>query len=906
MDHGAGQIERIDPTGRKFSARPTPAASAGKTKPPRQRIAAALRPRLLNALDRAASASLTIAQSPAGFGKTTLLGQWYEALKARPNTIVAWLSLDEDDGEVTRFLANLALTLGAAGVALPGEVKTQAQSVSEAAFRRVAIGEAIGAAAEDVTLILDDYHRVRSPDVDTTIDYLIRTVNTGLNIVLSTRDQPALRIADLEAQGLVARLAPADLALTLDDSELVFGDLLAPDELAALHGRTEGWAVALQLAKLWLERDPSRCADIRTFGGQTDTIARYLLEQVFEDLDGASRDFLTDTSILDSFDADLADIVRDQTDSRRQLAALSRFDALIVPIDGDRRWVRYHHLFAEFLQERLAERGAARTAALRSRASAYFAASDDLLQAVRHAVRGGDRARAVALVDDAGGWELVLQRGIGFARGLLAVFEQVMIENEPVLLRMQGYLQMKLGDLEEARRCTGRARTLSAEGKGNRDDLIVGALLRTYSDDVHGPHWMSELADRIDTLAPEDHLGRGTLRATLAVGTLGTGRFDLAECQSRLGVEAMIEARSLLGEAYCRYHLAQSLFYRGFLSAAEAELRAALVAAEENYGGDRALKAIGNSLLAHLLYWRGESEEARRRIDTALEAVEAHDSWLDILAVAYFTAMALARQAHDTAGVDALFERAASASRERGLPQLAILADAWRVEALLERGNLAAAEGHAVHADLAARLEDTDQGIDWRCRTTIGLALAQLQYRSGHSSEALRVLRSLREASIDQGRALDTARVDAALAVVLRARGEGGAMTEAALRALAYAMKADAPGVLTGLAADFRPILASVLRNHDPRDEALRSFARRLRPATPVRRAAIDEALSARELAVLGELCVGRTNKEIGRQLDLAENTVKFHLKRIYEKLGAHTRSGAVTAAIQRGLIRID
>lgn len=903
MDQGAGQFER---TGQGFPARAMPAVNAGKMRPPRQRIAAALRPRLLDALDTAASASLTIAQSPAGFGKTTLLGQWYEALKARPDTVVAWLSLDEDDGEVTRFLANLALTLGAAGIALPNEVKTQAPSLSEAAFRRVAIGEAIEAAAEDVVLILDDYHRVQSPDVDAAIDYLARTASAGLNIVLSTRDQPALRIADLEAQGLVARIGPADLALTLDDCGLVFGDLLDRDELAALHARTEGWAVALQLAKLWLEREPSRRADIRTFGGQTDTIARYLLEQVFEDLDEPSRDFLTDTSILDSFDADLADIVRGQADSRRQLAALARFDALIVPIDGDRRWVRYHHLFAEFLQERLAERGADRAAALRSRASAYFAANGDLLQAVRHAVRGGDRARAVALVDESGGWEIVLQRGIGFARGLLAVFEPAMVEGEPVLLRMQGYLQMKFGDLAEARRCTGRAVALSPDGRGTRDDLIVGALLRTYSDDVHAPHWMPELADRIDTLAPDDHLGRGTLRATLAVGMLGAARFDHAERESRLGVEAMVEARSVLGEAYCRYHLAQSLFYRGFLGAAEVELRAALVMAEENYGGDRALKAIGNSLLAHLLYWRGEYGEAQRRIDTALEAVEAHDSWLDILAVAYFTATALARRARDAASVDALLDRAASASRERGLPQLAILADAWHVETLLERGNLAAAEARAAHADLAARLDDPGQGVDWRCRTAIGLALAQLQCRSDRSSEALRMLRSLREKSSDQARALDVARIDAALAVVLRARGETDAMTQAAMRALAYAMDADAPSVVTGLATDFDPVLAAVLRKPDLDDEPLRSFARRLRSAAPARRAATDEALSPRELAVLGELCVGRANKEIGRQLDLTENTVKFHLKRIYEKLGAHTRSGAVTAAIQRGLIRID
>jgi LuxR family maltose regulon positive regulatory protein len=664
--------------------------------------------------------------------------------------------------------------------------------------------------------------------------------------------------------------------------------------------------VALQLAKLWLERDRGRGAQIGAFSGRTDAIARYLLEQVLGELDADLRAFLVETSILDSFDAETADAVRGRTDSRAALASLARFDALVVPLDAGRRWFRYHHLFADFLGERLQD-DAARAIALHRRAAGHFAARGDILQAVKHALRGDDRAMAVALVGDAGGWEMVLHQGIGFTRGLMALFDPAAIEAEPALMRVQGYLQLKYGEVERARHWIRRAPTLDATDADARDDAILEALLRTYADDVHEPEWLPALDARIDRLAPDDQLGRATLLAAVAVGALGAGDFALAERSSSAGIVAMEAAGSTLGATYCRFHFAQSHFYRGDIARAETCFREALVTAEENYGSDRALKAVGNSMLAHILYWRGELDEARRRIESALGALEAHDSWLDVLSVACFTAVALGARDPAPRVAEALLDRTAALAQARGLPRLGALAEAWRVEQLVARGDVEKAERLARALGMDDRLRAGADPSEWRVRTATGIALAQLHLRGGRGSQALRILRPLREIGLAQGRAFDVARLDVLIAAAARLRGDAAAMSAALAAALDYAARHEVPRVVTGFAIEIDPMLNAALRaKSEGLNDALRAFARRLRQSLPAQPAATGEALSGRELAVLGRLCVGSSNKDIGRHLDLSENTVKFHLKRVYEKLGAHSRSGAVSAAIQRGLIRID
>ena len=867
----------------------------GRTRPPRQRVATATRDTLLARLDRLRGAALTVVQSPAGFGKTVLLAQWFDKLKSGAAR-AAWLTLDENDREVTRFVADVGAALASTGLAIPPEGTVQARSSADVQHRRELICAAIEREDDAVVLFLDDYHRAASADTDRFVEQMIRADSGNLQLVLATRDPLQLRVAALEAQGLVHRIGPSDLALSLEDTRVLFGAALPAPVLAALHERTEGWAVALQLARLWLEGDPARHQALASFSARTDALARYLVEQVLADLGDDERTFLTETAILDTFDAATADAVRGTADADRILGRLSRFDALLVPLDPERRWFRYHHLFAEFLTAQLERQSPGRSVALHAAAADHFDAAGDIERSVTHACRAGDVARAVATIQRAGGWEIVLQRGIGFARGLLGQFEAAAVEREAALLRMQGYLQMKTGALGQARASINAAACLDASASGKRDGAIIDALLRTYADDLLDPGWSARVAAALSGLDEDDAIGRGTLHAATAVEAIGAGDFDRAGRHAAAGIHEMDKAGSVLGEAYCRFHHARAHVLTGRTEIAEAELRDVLSDVERRHGGDRALMAIGSGLLGATLLMRAEElAEARALLGFALSGIEAHDSWLDVLAATYEAGIRLARADCEADAVAALLDRAADVARERALDQLGALVAAWRIEHLVAIDRL---------EDAAALAAACPAYPGWRARAVAGLAVAQLAIRSGRTAEALRALRACREEAVTQGRLPDLIRIDLLLAAAYRARRQPDAMLAAARDMLDNPALEAAPGALRGLAVNAAPILTTILRHDDAAalSPIARAAARRLFAFIDVR-AKPSRELSLREQAILAALCDGSSNKEIGRRLDLTENTVKFHLKNIYGKLGAHSRAAAVSAALSRGLV---
>ena len=217
--------------------------------------------------------ALTIVQSPAGFGKTVLLSQWFERIRADASARGAWLTLDENDRELTRLVADVGDTLASAGISIPAECLSQARSFADVVHRRALICEAIDDRCGPVILIMDDYHRAATVEMDHFIEQMIRSNLGDLQIVLATRDRVNLRVADLEAQGLVRRLGARELTLTLDDTKALFGPGVPEPTLFALQDRTEGWAVALQLARLWLEHDPARYSEVAAFTGRIDALA---------------------------------------------------------------------------------------------------------------------------------------------------------------------------------------------------------------------------------------------------------------------------------------------------------------------------------------------------------------------------------------------------------------------------------------------------------------------------------------------------------------------------------------------------------------------------------------------------------------------------------------------------------
>lgn len=880
---------------------------AGKLAPPEQRITVASFDTLLVRLDESLSRSVSVIVSPPGFGKTTLLTHWWRVLEARPDVYACWLTLDEIDSEVSRFMAGVILSVARAGVDV-GHLEVAARQLAiDPNVRPIALAllEAIGRSGRRTVLILDDFHRVRSQAVDDLVETLIEHNHGELHLVVSGRCRPAFHVSALLARGMVTLFDAGDLAMSLEQASQVLGVEVSPADLALLHARTEGWAVALQLARLWLDRGRRKPESLKDFSGRTTEMMDYLAEQIVADLSEDLREFLLDTAILERFNAPLADAVRDRSDSEALLERLAHFDALLVPLDDTREWFRYHLLFADFLCQRLKRGSAQSVVALRRRAAIALAAIGELPEAVQHAISADDTALAVTLTQQAGGWELILRKGIGYVRSVLKCFSELTIRSEPTLQLTQAYLDIKLGHFDAARELLALSITMldTAEPRIRRDFNIVQALWNGYVDNVAVVGWNEKIETYISELEPSDHLGRGTLNCERAAAALRRGSPECAEAESRRAIHNMRAAGSMLGLNYAFLHLAQSQLLCGRLREAEALFREALVMAEDNFGADSGLKALCNSFVGYCLYMKGDVVGSRPLVGSLGETT---DGWLEVFATAYEVR---AREAFVRGGLEeaiSIVTKATRLAQERKLEQLGQLAVAWRVELLALAGLHLDAKREANAAGIFLAAEKNGPcNFRWRVRLAATLAVGRLLAGSGTTGQALHLIDGARAEFRAAKLMLPAYRLDALGIVILN---RGGSTEEALLRLQALLNYIEAEGAIGILLEQGRPIeslLHAALRRNR---ELVLSGAQRdlIANALALLHAAYPghhDGFSSRELEVLRELCSGRSNKAIGQFLDLSENTVKYHLKRIFRKLGADSRTGAMTSALQKNLV---
>lgn len=887
---------------------------ADKLAPPRSRVAAVAREALLQRLDRAADLPLTLLLAPPGFGKTTLLGQWHQRLRERGDAAVAWLSLDEDDADPGRFLAYLALAARGAGIELGAPLQAALQQQGQdldVGSTLPGLIRAIRAAPKRLLVILDDYDRGHASALDEAVTRLVEHAGGQLHLLLATRRAPALPLARWALQGQLERIGARELAL--DEAETLA--LLGPQVPAAmahqLRRQTEGWAVALQLAGLWLGGDERRRDDLGRFSGRTAELAAYLAEQVLNDLDPALRAFLLQLSPLERFNAALANAVRERDDSGRLLERLAHFQGLLVALDGEHEWFRFHPLFADYLHQQLERDTPGLAPQLHRRAAQWFDAHGQLPEAVRHAVRGGAIDSAADCIARAGTWQLLLRHGTAPIRALLRRFPRNSIGERPALNLTQAYLHMKLGEFAHAQTLLERFRDFPEHLRApfERDYTVVVALLRDLLDQIcANPRGLAQIAAQAAALDEDDSLGRGTLWCICATTALGRADFAGAERYAQLAGTAMQASGSEVGASYALIHLAQSHYYRGRLERAEATCRQALAIAQRQQQLDPTLQAVGQCLLAQLQCEHGRYDEAADCLQPALGFLEQHDGWLDVYAAGYETALVLARQ-HDRSGRAALdlLDHIDRIAHARHLGRLADLALAWRLHVLLDQPPSPAIDVLVARAGGEARFAHAlGQPQDWRFLAALGFALARWHRLGGRTRAALAVLQGVEAACMAADNLVQLARARARIALVLHDRGESAAALPYLRHSLQHVASTQAWQCLLELGVPGKALLR-MARQQDPQAAPNTTLAMTIQTLLDKLRHDQDsgaELFSERELEVLALLAQGDANKQIARRLALSENTVKFHLKNLYRKLEAGTREAALASALQRGLLQ--
>ena len=374
--------------------------------PPRVKIV--LRPRLIEQLNEGLlsgrTPGMTLISASAGFGKTTLISEWV-ANSGRP---VAWLSLDEGDNDPTRFLTYLVAALQTLapnmGVGVITALKSPQPPPTESLLTTL-INE-ITTIPDNFIFVLDDYHIIDSKPVDEALTFLLEHLPPQMHLVITTREDPPLPLARLRARGQLTELRAADLRFTpLESAEFLnqmMGLNLSAENIAALEARTEGWIAGLQLAALSMQGRSDAASFIKSFTGSHHFILDYLVEEVLQRQPEHVRNFLLQTAILDQLSSPLCDAVTGQEDGRGMLEALERGNLFVIPLDDQRQWYRYHHLFAEVLQAHLREAQPEQVSSLHKRASAWYEQNGLRPDAIRHALAAKDFEGAAGLIELAG------------------------------------------------------------------------------------------------------------------------------------------------------------------------------------------------------------------------------------------------------------------------------------------------------------------------------------------------------------------------------------------------------------------------------------------------------------------------------------------------------------------------
>ncbi|MCB9955390.1 MAG: LuxR C-terminal-related transcriptional regulator [Parvularculaceae bacterium] len=876
------------------------------------------RKRLSESFARWKTSKLGLVIAPAGYGKTSLLTDWCERWR-KEGALVAWLTLDENDSDALRLTSYIIAAFSSAGVPLDRLEFAAHQGLADTPIE-AAFASLINHLAEcrrEMVLVLEDYHRLHSPEADKLIDALVASAPDNVHVFISSRERPKVMQATYRARDQLIEVSPEDLKFTKAEARDLFGQSIAPTAIESLIEQTEGWAVALQLAKLWCEdrqETPAPSAADLLWAGN---VADYFAEQILYALEPSLQEFLLKTSILERINADLANTVCGRSDCGQLLSNLHRLHALILPIDKNHHWFRCHQLFGDFLRRTLEKERPRAIPALHAAASEWFEKEGFIVEAVLHAKAAGDVDRAADIVLSAGGWRLIIESGVALTSSLLQQFSADEIGRYPRLQICQSYMCMKTGDIARGRALIEALRPQFGEHAPPTADPItvrdfdhVDGLLYRYQDLPVTYADLAILREKANNANANDPVDVAVRLTELCLTPLVLGDFAAAQAVSAEAIRYMQSTGQVLAFNYCYFHVGMASYGAFNFHEAEATFIEAQALAEENYGSDSGLKNIADCMLAVMRAERDDNEAAEKLLSGALSVIERHDSWMEVLAATYQAAASVAYSKDGPEGVLAVLARGEATAKRRGMTRLLTYMLAERARWLVHFEALDEAKAALNDPRLMFTLGSWRQEpYQWRRHQTVGFAKVRLMLATRQPEGAYEILDDIEQSAVRGGRHYDAAQAKILRAVFMFAAGDELKAAGELLKVLSVAAPQNARRIFLEMPPEIEDLLRLCRQQSKLRGSGsfVRTFIEDLLEARRARRMRHQvhqriDLLSAREREVLSELCNGARNKEIARALDMTENTVKFHLKNIFAKLGVDNRAEAVAVARERSL----
>ncbi len=915
---------------------------------PQVRPEVVARSRLIGQLNAGRPGVLTLVSAPAGFGKTTVLAEW------AAQTRVAWLSLDEGDNDPVRFFTYF---IAALQTVLPhvDEAVLMAFRLPQPPPVEVALAGLINEIAAETSsfaLILDDYHLIKARPIHQAITFLIDhlPVQTGpegqrhgMRLVIATRTDPPLPLARLRGRGQLTELRAADLRFTTEEAATFLNrvmDLpLSGEDVAALEVRTEGWIVGLQLAALSMSgQDAPRLPGfIAAFTGSHRYVLDYLAEEVLQRQPEAVQTFLLYTSILNRLCAPLGDAVRGHEGqgnshiithphppAQEMLEYLERNNLFIVPLDDERQWYLYHHLFADLLRNQLGRLHPDLAPELHRRASRWYEQNGLMAEAVLHALAADDWSRAADLVGRSA-WLLFNHGEMMTLLAWLTALPEELIRTRPNLCLYHAWILVLTGRLEAVEPRLQQAEQYlpqPAASTETREMLGHVTAIRAYVASVKGEaaHSVELARQALHSLPQHDLMTRSIINTILGTSSLLAGDVPGA-CQALAEAGEMARAVDNIQTAVAAFIiLAAQQMVSGRLHQAAETLQTALDLTTGRAGKFLPLAGSVYWGLSKLHYEWNNLEAAARYAEESLKQGRLLGT-SEFLTGAPLALARVRRARGDLAGAYEAFEQADQFVRHhKVLPWDVAGVEASRVWLWLAPvgGDLAAA---ARWAEVRQNGLPAEGELPYPQEREF-LALARVLITLERYDDALDLLTRLRAAA-EAGRRIG--RVIEMLILEAVARQAKGEQKEAISLLEQVLALAEPEGYIRIFVDEGEPV-AKLLRRiakwaeGGRRKEYIHKLLTAFEKDTNVRFDLKDEKnfhlasrsfiphplvepLSEREVEVLHEMAAGLSNAEIAGRLVIAVSTVKRHIHHIFGKLGVTTRTQALVKAKELGLL---
>lgn len=825
---------------------------------------------------------LTLVSAPAGYGKTTLL---VELASQMP---VAWLSLDEGDNDPARFWSHFIASLQQRQP-LFGNNALQILTSFESPSMRPLLVEVINEMTETKTpsqslvIILDDYHLIENQNIHRDLEFLLDHLPEHLHLVIATRSDPPLPLARLRARGQLSEFRARDLRFNLEEIDKVLNGTmglgLSREDISALEARTEGWIASLQMAAISLKSQDNIPEFIAAFTGTHRHILDYLTEEILSQQTEEIRSFLIKTSILHHLNGALCSAVTGHPDGAEILARLDAANLFLVPLDEERKWYRYHHLFSSLLFSNLMQVYPGEVNELRRKAAHWFKENGFPEEAVSYALEAGDFDLAAQLLETISR-EFIMRSEYHTLLNWLAKLPDEKYLKNPALAAINAFLYSNMGQIEVAEAWLKRIEGIPLPPMQQISTLVSMAYVA--------------IAHRDDRKAI-DQL-RSVSEKEVQIGSIGTDPQMVKVLESKLF----------------------AVFLLIHLYKVHGNLRLAIETGLNTVDSLKSIQHCNNRLtqlglihttLAELLYEQNKLEDALQHALTGLEI--ANRSSL-LLARAYGTTVQnmIHRAQLELSSNISPQGSTVPANQDGRVKSGGYLSYPTQILPLLARTHFAAGNARAV----VQCIKDFGQVVDldqWRVLArswpgdSIDVALAYARLAECKFTEAEALLGQLEQRASTAGRVGNLIEIQLLRALALQAVGDISQAVDLVVKILPIAELEGYVRIFVDLGEPMAALLKQAAHRKISPDYITHLLAQfgypksgRLASAYPT-----IEPLTTREIEVLKLLAAGLSNLEIARKLVLSLGTVKIHMHHIYSKLEVRTRAQALKRAIDLNLL---